>query len=83
VRLADLDDSADIDSFGRRFAGLVTRDGADGSIVIDDPDYGTVLCRPDGVVEAEGRVLDPSAWTHAGRFTRLTHRQVKKTDKNV
>jgi hypothetical protein len=83
VRLADLDDSADLDSFGRRFAGLVTRDGADGSIVIDDPDYGTVLCRPDGVVEAEGRVLDPSAWTHAGTFTRLTHRQVKKTDKNV
>lgn len=83
VRLADLADGADLDSFGRRFAGLVTQDGADGSMVIDDPDYGTVVCRMDGTIEAEGRVLDPAAWTHKGTLTRLMRWQVKMTDKNV
>jgi hypothetical protein len=34
--------------------------------VLNDPDYGRVACAADGVIAAEGRVLDPSTWTIAG-----------------
>lgn len=39
---------------------------SDGTIRVKDADYGEVLFRPDGVVEAEGRRLDPRDWTLEG-----------------
>lgn len=40
--------------------------GPDGTIRVADPDYGEVIFQPDGVVLAEGRVLDPRDWTLSG-----------------
>ena len=37
-----------------------------GTLRVDDPEYGAVVFRPDGRVEAEGRTVDPSEWTVAG-----------------
>ncbi|MFV0383586.1 hypothetical protein [Paracoccus sp. (in: a-proteobacteria)] len=34
----------------------------DGTIRVDDADYGEVVFHPDGVVKAEGRCLDPRDW---------------------
>lgn len=49
-----------------RFAGLTLEVGPDDTITIADPDYGPVRFGADGVVEAEGRRLDPATWTIAG-----------------
>ena len=66
VRLSDVDRDESLDAFAWRFAGLQASDGEAGEICLDDPDYGRVVCRPDGKVMAE-REVDPSSWTHAGR----------------
>jgi hypothetical protein len=71
VRLSDIGKEGSLDAFSRRFAGLDAADGAEGEIWLDDPDYGRVVCRQDGVVLAEGRVIDPSTWAHAGQLLRL------------
>jgi hypothetical protein len=69
LRLADGDEN--LDGFADRFRGLRAFDAGDGAIGLDDPDYGRVICRADGKVIAEGRVLDPDCWTHAGRAVAL------------
>ena len=56
----------------RASRGWTARDGADGSIVMDDPDYGPVTCHFDGRIEAEGRVIEPSTWTPKGVLSRLS-----------
>ena len=50
---------------------LRSRRSEDGSLVIDDPDYGTVRFRADGSVEAEGRTVSPKDFTVAGEVTML------------
>jgi hypothetical protein len=65
LRLFDGDES--LDAVTRRFAPLGAFDAGDGAIGLDDPEYGRVICRADGKVLAEGRVLDPATWMHAGR----------------
>ncbi len=72
VRLSDTGREGDLAGFAARFARLDTRDGADGSIVMDDPDYGPVTCHFDGRIEAEGRVIEPSTWTPKGLLSRLS-----------
>ena len=67
VRLSDLDRDESLDAFARRFAGLQASDGEAGEICLDDPDYGRVVCRPDGKVIGASGEVDPSSWTHAGR----------------
>lgn len=52
-----------------RFGGLTVRDAADGTLSVDDPEYGEVRFRPDGTVEAEGRVIRPGAFTVQGEVT--------------
>ena len=47
----------------------------DGTIAVDDPDYGRVAFRADGTVEAEGRRLDPAAWSRAGQLTEIGRRR--------
>ena len=71
VRLSDLRGEGGLEAFFQRFATLGARAAAAGEIWLDDPDYGRVVCRKDGSVSAEGRRLDPSSWTHAGRAVRL------------
>jgi hypothetical protein len=53
-------------AFATRFAALAPRGEADGTIVIDDPDYGEVVMHPDGRIGAEGRVIDPAETTVRG-----------------
>jgi len=65
VRVSDMDIEGNIEGL-ERFAALSVTENADGSFAVDDPDYGRVVFRDDGVVEAEGRRLDPSAWTIKG-----------------
>jgi len=71
VRLSDAHSEESLDAFLRRFAGLGAADHANGEIWLDDPDYGRVVCRPDGTISAEGGTLDPSSWSHAGEATVL------------
>ena len=54
------------DAFARRFAALAAPAAADGTIVVNDPEYGPVTFHADGVVEAEGRRIDPAGWTIEG-----------------
>jgi hypothetical protein len=54
-----------------RFAALKVSEQADGTLVIDDPDYGPVRFRADGTTEAEGRVISPADFTVQGQATLL------------
>jgi hypothetical protein len=51
--------------FAARFSGLAPREES-GRLVIEDPDYGTVVFHADGVLEAEGRRIDPDDMTVSG-----------------
>ncbi len=55
----------DLVGFVARHA-LTPEIATDGSIRVLDPDYGEVVFHADGVVEAEGRRLDPRNWTLQG-----------------
>jgi hypothetical protein len=54
-----------------RFASLSVDETADGSLIIEDPDYGTVTFREDGSVQAEGRLIVPRDFTVAGEVAML------------
>ncbi len=56
--------------FAGRFAGLTVAGGPRDDLRVDDPEYGAVHFRADGSVEAEGRRVDPAAFTVRGE--RLT-----------
>lgn len=51
--------------FATRFGQFAPRE-EHGRLVIDDPDYGPVIFHADGVVEAEGRRIDPDEMTVSG-----------------
>ena len=70
IRLGDRARHGDGTDFAARFAGLSVASTADGTLVVDDPDYGNVRFEPGGTVAAEGRRLDPGDWTVRG--TRVT-----------
>ncbi|ANH07253.1 hypothetical protein [Shinella sp. HZN7] len=55
-----------------RFSALLVQEEADGTLVIEDPDYGTVRFRADGSAEAEGRTIVPKTFTVAGTATMLS-----------
>ncbi len=59
-------DRADAEDTGGRFARLSAETEADGTVAVDDPEYGRVLFRADGTVEAEGRVIAPDDFTVRG-----------------
>jgi len=71
VRLGDRARHGDAADFAARFGLLSVASGADGSLVVDDPDYGIVRFEAGGAVAAEGRRLDPGRWTVAGDRRRL------------
>ena len=54
-----------------RFAGLSIEETGGGDFIVDDPDYGRVRFRADGVVQAEGRTLSPKEFTVSGEATLL------------
>ncbi|CDZ52403.1 hypothetical protein [Neorhizobium galegae] len=55
-----------------RFSGLAPRQESDGTVVVEDPEYGTVRFRKDGSVEAEGRVIARADYTVKGEATMLS-----------
>lgn len=69
VRVCEAPDLAAVEN---RFSALVVQEEADGTLVIEDPDYGTVRFRADGSAEAEGRTIVPKAFTVAGTATMLS-----------
>jgi len=71
VRLGDTARNGTPEAFAGTFGALALRDAGDGSIRIDDPEYGAVTFLADGRVEAEGRIIDPATWTVAGQATTL------------
>jgi hypothetical protein len=71
ARLGDTARDGEPGRFAERFAGLAVREAADGSLEIDDPEYGPVIFHSDGRVEAEGRTVDPATWTVEGNAGRL------------
>jgi hypothetical protein len=71
VRLGDTARNSTPQHFAGTFAGLAIRDGADGCLQIDDPEYGAVWFHSDGRIEAEGRIVDPATWAVEGQATSL------------
>ncbi|GLS38106.1 hypothetical protein GCM10010869_37000 [Mesorhizobium tianshanense] len=68
VRVCEASGLDDVES---RFASLEVEETANGSLVIQDPDYGAVIFRKDGSTEAERRVVSPKEFTVAGEVTML------------
>ena len=65
LRLTSVSDGASFYAAGGRFSVLrIEEAGRD--FIVRDPEYGTVVFRESGMVEAEGRTLDPKSWTVAG-----------------
>lgn len=69
VRLSDARTEGSLAAFAKRFASLSAEDRADGAIVLTDPDFGAVVCNPDGTIQAGADRLDPKGWTLSGELT--------------
>ncbi|MHB1104694.1 MAG: hypothetical protein ACYC0C_18365, partial [Devosia sp.] len=57
---------ADLAAFRSDFAALDAAEGTDGNLTVMDPVYGEVVFGANGMVRAEGRVLDPADWSIEG-----------------
>ncbi|MCA1368695.1 hypothetical protein I6F15_15000 [Bradyrhizobium sp. BRP14] len=64
-------DATGIESVETRFAGLSVEETEEGTLVIDDPDYGRVVFRKDGSTLAEGRTIAPLDFPVAGEVAML------------
>jgi hypothetical protein len=64
-------EASELETVESRFAVLSVEETADGALVVEDPDYGTVTFRKDGSVEAEGRTIVPRDFTVAGEVEML------------
>lgn len=63
--------ASDLKMVEARFTGLAVSEGTDGTLVIEDPDYGIVKFHRDGSTEAEGRTILPKDFTIAGEVIML------------
>jgi hypothetical protein len=63
--------ASNLDVVEVKFAGLAISEGTEGTLVIEDPDYGSVKFHSAGSVEAEGRVVLPKHFTVAGEVIML------------
>lgn len=76
VRLGGRDvELVTLDAWVAAFADLSVRSGAEGDLIVEDPQYGTVRFLSDAKVVAEGRTLDPSSWTVRGHATCMKRRE--------
>lgn len=64
-------EASDIDAARSRYGALSIAEAEDGGFAVDDPDYGRVLFRKDGSVEAEGRSIAPADFSVAGEVAML------------
>ncbi|MEI2297210.1 hypothetical protein [Ensifer sp. MJa1] len=64
-------EATDLSGVEARFAALAVEETGDGSLVINDPEYGRVVFRGDGATEAEGRTIAAKDFTVAGEVTML------------
>ena len=71
IRLGEAGGGQTLQSFSDGLASLGFTKNADGSIVIEDPEYGDVVFGDDGTVRAEGRLLTPASWTVMGEMRYL------------
>ena len=71
VRLGERFSSGSFDGFAGSFGGIEVIEGANGELLVHDPEYGTVRFGADGSAQAQERVVDPSQWTVLGQATRL------------
>lgn len=67
VRMGDATGPGSEDAFARAFSALALVDQGDGSLKIDDPEYGPVVFHADGSIAAEGRTLQPRQWNIQGQ----------------
>ncbi|MET3598335.1 hypothetical protein [Martelella mangrovi] len=58
--------------FNARFKAIGFTQLEDGTITVDDPEYGQIVFGDDGSVAAEGRRLDPAEWTIEGTIAGTT-----------
>ncbi|MNI58121.1 hypothetical protein D3C73_1132170 [compost metagenome] len=68
VRVCEAGDLASVES---RFGALHVERTGDGTLVVADPEYGSVSFRADGTVEAEGRVITRGDYDVKGEATLL------------
>jgi hypothetical protein len=68
VRVCQSEDLASVET---RFGALDAHKESDGTLVINDPEYGRVRFRADGSVEAQGRTLARADYTVRGDATML------------
>ncbi len=71
IRLGDVTNHGGLEGFTDRFAGLNIDGQKAGTLSVNDPDYGIIRFHSDGVVEAEGRRIDPQDWTVKGSRANL------------
>jgi hypothetical protein len=64
-------EASSLDTVAAKFAALEVRQEADGTFVIEDPDYGTVRFRSDGITQAQGRSIAPEDFSVRGEATIL------------
>ncbi len=70
IRLGDDNAIGDLEFFSARFAALSVKE-KDGDFVIEDPDYGRIVFRASGEIEAEGRHLRPYEWSTTGEARKI------------
>lgn len=63
--------SGELSAVESRYSALAVREDADGTFVVEDPDYGTVRFHSDGSVQAEGRTISPGSYTVTGEVATL------------
>ena len=63
--------SHDLTSVEERYGLSDAREESDGTIVVNDPEYGTVHFRGDGSIEAEGRTITRADYSIKGEAKML------------
>jgi hypothetical protein len=79
VRLSDVENEGSLAGLDQRLSSLSVSTADEGDLVVVDPDYGRVVFRATGEVDAEGRRLDPRTWTTKGERTQLIRRAASVT----
>jgi hypothetical protein len=71
LRLGGARHGVSLEAAGKEFSSLHIQE-AGGDFILRDPEYGKVVFRETGIVEAEGRTIDPKSWNVAGESRKFT-----------